>query len=97
MENSIELLVQECLNKRGLRSSVSGFQFSFELVCLMVQRRSYTVNKEIKGKITGSYPDLKYAHLCRCIRYALEVSGIDMTVREFLASVYQDVRRELYS
>lgn len=97
MEHSTELLVQECLNKRGLRSSVSGFQFSFELVCLMVQAHSFTVKKEIREKMMQYYPELDYAHIRNLIRYALKSSGIEMSVCEFLAAVYQDVQRELCS
>lgn len=101
MENSNcavhELLVLECLNKRGLKGSVCGFQYALDLICLMIQKRSYTVKKEVKEGMLELYPDLDYAHLCNSICYALKTSGIDMTVREFLAAVYQDVQRELHS
>ncbi len=89
-----EVLVQECLNKRGLRNSVNGFQFAFELVCLMVQAHSFTVKKEIKEKMIQRYPELDYAHIRNSIRYALKSSGINMTVRDFLTAVYQDVQKE---
>lgn len=89
-----EVLVQECLTNRGLRSGINGYQYAFELVCLMVQAHSFVIKKEIKERLIEHYPEMDYGHIRNSIRYALKSSGIDMSVRDFLTMVYQDVQKE---